>query len=130
MRLHHVLLVTAATLLASASALLATDEIKGSRLGHLKVTGTSESLRGYSTYKMWKDVGLEKITTREQLKTIQNTQKFKLYKRYAIEFDEHIITMFGCAYTWPTWFIDREAAAAESTREQRFGRKKGGMTRM
>ncbi|KAG2785195.1 hypothetical protein PC129_g11304 [Phytophthora cactorum] len=51
---------------------------------------------------MWKDVGLEKITTREQLKSIQNTQKFKLYKRYAIEFDEHIITMFGCAYTWPT----------------------------
>ncbi|KAF1772943.1 hypothetical protein GQ600_22710 [Phytophthora cactorum] len=68
MRLHHVLLVTAATLLASASALLATDEIKGSRLGHLKVTGTYESLKGYSTYKMWKDVGLEKITTREQPK--------------------------------------------------------------
>ncbi|KAG3140483.1 hypothetical protein PI124_g16162 [Phytophthora idaei] len=36
--------------------------------------------------------------------------------------------MFGCAYTCPTWFIDREATAAESTREQRFGRKKGGMT--
>ncbi|KAG2784792.1 hypothetical protein PC129_g11700 [Phytophthora cactorum] len=52
MRLHHVLLVTAATLLASASALLATDEIKGSRLGHLKVTGTYESLK-YPT-RMWR----------------------------------------------------------------------------
>ncbi|ETL26678.1 hypothetical protein L916_19691 [Phytophthora nicotianae] len=68
---------------------------------------------GYPTYSMWKLVGLDHIKTLGQLAAIQSSEQFKLYKRYAIEFDEHILRRFQSTYSRPTWFLAKDAPPVE-----------------
>ncbi|ETM55311.1 hypothetical protein L914_01454 [Phytophthora nicotianae] len=73
----------------------------------------NKAIGGYSTYKFWKDMGFDTITTLKQLKTIQQTEKFKLYKRYAIKFDDLVVNRFKSGYTQPDWVFDSKTTAAE-----------------
>ncbi|KAG3070591.1 hypothetical protein PI124_g21288 [Phytophthora idaei] len=76
--------------------------------------------RDFTTYQWWNKVGLNEIVTakkgmtnKEILAEVQNTNEFQRYKRYAIAFDDHVISLFGSGYYRPTRFIDKNATPVE-----------------
>lgn len=78
--------------------------------------------QGFSTFQWWNRVGLDKMVTVKdemtiteilQLKKIQSTNEFQSYKRYANDFDDHMISMFGSGYYRPTQFFDKSAPPLE-----------------
>ncbi|ETP42935.1 hypothetical protein F442_10193, partial [Phytophthora nicotianae P10297] len=79
--------------------------------------------RDYTTTYWWDRKGLDQMVSAKkdmtndeifaQLNKIKATPAFKSYKRYAVEFDDHIINMFGSGYYRPTRFIDENATPVE-----------------
>ncbi|KAG1683526.1 hypothetical protein DVH05_023787 [Phytophthora capsici] len=79
--------------------------------------------RSYSTYKFWQERGLDKmITLRKgmtyddiaaEIKKLEGTEPFRVYKRYAKEFDQHRLSNFHSGYYRDTKFIDENASAVE-----------------
>ncbi|KAF1773070.1 hypothetical protein GQ600_8680 [Phytophthora cactorum] len=118
MRLHRVLLLTVVTLVASNSALVATEETSVSVLKHVAVSDRDgnqmRSLR-FATTSDEKDkvAGMTNKEILAELKKIQNTQEFQRYKRYAAAFDDHMINMFGSGYNRPTEFFDKNSTPLE-----------------
>ncbi|KAL3656227.1 hypothetical protein V7S43_018952 [Phytophthora oleae] len=79
--------------------------------------------RSYSTYKIWQREGLESMVTLRkgmtfdqiaaEIKKLEGTEPFRVYKRYANEFDEHRLSNFGSRYYRDTYFIDERATEVE-----------------
>eukprot|EP00644_Phytophthora_capsici_P012828 jgi/Phyca11/101579/e_gw1.5.876.1 len=79
--------------------------------------------RSYSTYKFWKNEGLDKMITLRrgmtyddiaaEIKKLEGTEPFRVYKRYAKEFDQHRLANFGSGYYRDTYFIDENASTVE-----------------
>ncbi|KAK1943763.1 hypothetical protein P3T76_005159 [Phytophthora citrophthora] len=77
----------------------------------------------YSTYKVWKEQGLDSMITLQpgmkfddiaaQIKKLEGTEPFRVYKRYANAFDEHRIETFYRPNLRDTYFIDEKASTAE-----------------
>ncbi|KAG6947438.1 hypothetical protein JG688_00015560 [Phytophthora aleatoria] len=91
--------------------------------------------RDITTTQWWNRVEVnQKVTRKEgmtnkeilaELKKVQNTNEFQRYKRYAIAFDDHIISLFGSGYYRPTRFIDKDATPVEKmARAQVWAEKK------
>eukprot|EP00644_Phytophthora_capsici_P012826 jgi/Phyca11/101354/e_gw1.5.843.1 len=77
----------------------------------------------YSTYKFWQERGLDKMITLRrgmtyddiaaEIKKLEGTEPFRVYKRYAKEFDQHRLSNFHSGYYRDTKFIDENASAVE-----------------
>ncbi|KAF4149832.1 hypothetical protein GN958_ATG00963 [Phytophthora infestans] len=85
----------------------------------------AKAQRKYSTFKVWNEAGLEKITGKkvwngmpaqeaiDVLKSIQSSDSFKYYQRYITMYDGYMINLFGSGYYRPDRFIDESATAVE-----------------
>uniref|UniRef100_H3GN01 RxLR effector protein n=1 Tax=Phytophthora ramorum TaxID=164328 RepID=H3GN01_PHYRM len=68
----------------------------------------------FSTYQVWKELGLQKVRTVEQLNQIRNTKEFGIYKRFVNEFDDDVLRSVA-GYNPPKVVVDRGAPKAEMT---------------
>ncbi|EEY55666.1 secreted RxLR effector peptide protein, putative [Phytophthora infestans T30-4] len=85
----------------------------------------AKAQRKYSTFKVWNEAGLEKITGKkvwngmpaqeaiDVLKSIQSSDSFKYYQCYITMYDGYMINLFGSGYYRPDRFIDERATAVE-----------------
>ncbi|KAK1943676.1 hypothetical protein P3T76_005072 [Phytophthora citrophthora] len=79
--------------------------------------------RKYSTYTFWQDEGLDRMITLRgdmtfnqiaaEIKKLEGTEPFRIYRRYAKEFDQHRLANFGSRYYRETYFIDDQATTVE-----------------
>ncbi|KAL4096232.1 hypothetical protein PRIC1_009594 [Phytophthora ramorum] len=69
----------------------------------------------FPTYEAWKELGLQKVRTIEQLNQIRNTKEFGIYKRYVNEFDDYVYRSMVAGYNPPKVMVVSGATKAEMT---------------
>ncbi|KAL4170193.1 hypothetical protein KRP22_011097 [Phytophthora ramorum] len=69
----------------------------------------------FPTYEAWKELGLQKVRTIEQLNQIRNTKEFGIYKRFVNEFDDYVYRSMVAGYNPPKVMVVSGAAKAEMT---------------
>ncbi|KAL4170191.1 hypothetical protein KRP22_011095 [Phytophthora ramorum] len=71
--------------------------------------------KDFPTYQVWKELGLQRVRTVEQLNQIRNTKVFAVYKRYVNEFDNYVYRSMVAGYNPPKVMVARGAPKAEMT---------------
>ncbi|KAH7481933.1 hypothetical protein KRP22_011103 [Phytophthora ramorum] len=71
--------------------------------------------KDFPTYEAWKELGLQKVRTIEQLNQIRSTKEFAVYKRYVNEFDDYVYRSMVAGFNPPKVMVARGAPEAEMT---------------
>ncbi|KAL4115161.1 hypothetical protein PRIC2_014055 [Phytophthora ramorum] len=71
--------------------------------------------KDFTTYQVWKELGMQEFRTVDELNQIRTTKAFGLYERYVNKFDDYVVRFMKAGYYPPKVMVDRGATGAEMT---------------
>ncbi|KAG7390247.1 hypothetical protein PHYPSEUDO_008385 [Phytophthora pseudosyringae] len=105
------------------------DKLEENEIWTLVYTKRVSTTRIWDNVKLYRGATAEKNTPLDdvaaQLKGVQGTETFRYYRRYAIAFDDHMVSLFGSGYDRPTRFFDDNATPIEKFARAQFWAEKG-----